>query len=249
VREPVAWFAWLVDGAGEDPLRLLAVLQTLPEALAEAEAALRQRDTAQRTAAARVQQWQEQESRRLAGVKAATTKAVLWSLPILVLWLAGSRLVDALFGGAGGTTTVGAPQGAKPMSLVVLLGAAVLAWGVQLGAEVMLARRQGRDYLPYGPWAWLAKVLGIGGRGLSRVSGTISGSVRPDSPRGCGFVLLAGVLPLILILLLFSVLSALAEFLWIIVLLAVPVAHATAAGLRLHRWRQAHEETKREALG
>ena len=248
VQEPAAWFGWLVDGAGEDPLRLLAVLQTFPEALAEVEAAVRRQETVRQAAAARAEQWEAKEGRRLAAVKAATFKAVLWSIPILVLWVVGGFLVDGLFGSHGSTASVGSSQGPKGLSLVTLIVAGLLAWGVELGTEVVLARRQGGDYLPYGPWAWISKVLGIGGRGLSAASQAISGKSPRENPRGCGFLLMAGLLPLILILMIFSVLSALAEFLWIMVLLAVPIVHATVAGLRLHRWRQAHEERKEAAL-
>jgi hypothetical protein len=58
----------------------------------------------------------------------------------------------------------------------------------------------------------------------------------------------ACLLPLFLVL---TVLSArvLAEELWVMVMLGVAVAHAVAAGLRLHRWRQAHDQERAEALG
>jgi len=239
------WFGWLVEGAGGDPLRLLAVVRTAPEAVAEAEAGARERAAEQRRAEETAAQWDARERTRLAKRSNATTRAVLWSLPILVIWLAGSWLVDGLFGSGGGTASVGTSQGAKGIALPILIGISVVAWAVQCGAEVTLARQQGGDYLPYGPWSWLSKVLGVGGRGLAKASSMVSGTAQRQNPRGCGFLLLVGVLPLLLLLLVFSVLTALAEFFWLLVRIAVPVAHVLTAGLRYHRWAQARREEAR----
>ena len=239
MREAVPWFGWLVEGAGDDPLRLLAVVRTVPDAVAEAEAGVRERQAAERAAADHARQQAEVERQRLAKRGGATTRAVLWSLPILFLWLAGSWLVDGLFGSHGSTASVGGAQGAKGAGLPFLLGLSVLAWAVQAGAEVLLARRQGGDYLPYGPWSWLSRMLGVGGRGLAKASRMVSGTSQRQSPRGCGFLLIAGVVPLLLLLLVFSVLTALAEFFWMLILIGVPAAHVIGAGLRLHRWKEA----------
>jgi hypothetical protein len=234
----VAWFGWLVEGAGGDPLRLLAVVRTAPDAVAEAEAGVRERAAEQRRIAEQAEQWAERERVRLERSGAATVRAVLWSLPILVIWLAGSWLVDGLFGDHGSTASVGTSQGAKGIGPAVLIAASVVAWAVQCGAEVALARQQGGDYLPYGPWSWLSKVLGIGGRGLAKASSMVSGTAQRQTQRGCGFMLVAGLVPLLLLLLVFSVLTALAEFFWLLLLISVPLAHAAGAGLRYHRWRQ-----------
>jgi hypothetical protein len=127
--------------------------------------------------------------------------------------------------------------GGVPFAALAVL--AVIAWGVQCGAEVMLARAQGGDYLPYGPWSLISKVLGAGGRGLSKASRTMSGAARRNDRRGCGFLLLAGTVPLLLLLLLAAALTSIASVLWVLVMVAGAVAHGVAAGVRMHRWQQA----------
>lgn len=249
VPDPVPWFGWLVDGAGDDPLRRLAVVQTSPVAIAEAGVRERERSTQALQAAQREQHWQELESKRRAGTGSATVRAVVWSLPLLVLWAGGSVLITQLFGGSsGGTASVGAQQGAKGVGLGVLLALSVLVWLAECGCEVALARRQGGDYLPHGPWAGLSKLLGIGGRGLSKASQAVSGTRRSQGSRGCGFLLLAGLLPIVLLLVVFAALAAIVWLLWILLLFAAAAGHAIAAGLRLHRWKQAHELVRHEAL-
>lgn len=243
VAEPVPWFAWMADGAGDDPLRLLAVARALPEAVVEAEARARERHAAARRSEELRAQWADRERLRLAGRGAAVTRAVVWSLPILAIWLAGSWVVGSLFGTGkhdDGTTSVGlhaSSGGGVPFAALAVL--AVIAWGVQCGAEVMLARAQGGDYLPYGPWSLISKVLGAGGRGLSRASRTMSGAARRNDRRGCGFLLLAGTVPLLILLLLAAALTSIASVLWVLVMVAGAAAHGVAAGVRMHRWQQA----------
>jgi eukaryotic-like serine/threonine-protein kinase len=245
VPEEVPWFAWLADGAGDDPLRLLAVVRVVPEAVAEAEALTRGRQAAELRAADRQRIWQERERERLAGSSGATVRAVLWSLPLLLLWLGGTLLINLLFGGRGdGTSSVGGVQPSSTISVAFPLALSVLAWLVQCGCEVTLARRQGRDYLPLGPWSWLSKLLGASGRGLSGASKAVSGTAARRGTRGCGFLMIAGVLPVLLLLMVFAAVAAIIWLLWILVLVTVPVAHAIGAGVRLHRWRLAHERSK-----
>lgn len=238
---PVPWFAWLADGAGDDPLRTLAVLLAAPEAVVEIEAAKRaRRAEAERSEALRAQR-DERERARLAGRGAAVRRAVLWTLPLLAVWLFGSWVVGALFGGGtdDGTSSVGGFQRSSGVPFGFLAVLSVVVWGVQCGAEVALARAQGADYLPHGPWAMFSKALGAGGRGLSKASQTVSGAARRTGRRGCGLVLLAGTVPLLLIFLLLAAVTPVAGLLWTLVLIAAPVAHGVAAGVRLHRWRQA----------
>ncbi|WP_231330265.1 serine/threonine-protein kinase [Actinomadura graeca] len=241
VAEPVPWFAWLADGAGDDPLRHLAVVRAAPEAVLETESRARDRHAAERRDEALRAQWAEQERLRLAGRGAAMTRAVLWTLPLLALWLLGSAVVDALFGGVDGPRTTSAGfhlQKSSWVSFSLLAVFSVLAWAVHCACEVVVARAQGKDYLLYGPWSWMSKVLGAGGRGLSKASQTMSGAAQRTGRRGCGVLLLAGTVPLLIILLLLGAVTSVAALLWILLLLAVPAAHAVGAGLRLHRWRE-----------
>jgi len=160
---------------------------------------------------------------------------------VLFFWLAGSWVVGALFGGGGdeGTASVGLHGSSSGFSFGALAVVSVLAWAVQCGSEVLLARAQGKDYLPYGPWSMLSGVLGAGGRGLSKASQTMSGAAQRTGRRGCGFMLLAVTVPLLLLLLLLAALTSIASVLWVLVLIAASAAHAVAAGVRLHRWRRA----------
>ncbi|WP_227022955.1 protein kinase domain-containing protein [Actinomadura rubrobrunea] len=248
-QEKVPWLEWLAEGAGDDPLRLLAVARTGPEAVLELEARERELRAAEQRAQALRARWAERERQRLAGRGAAAARAVAWSLPLLLLWLFGSWVVGALFGGGdGGTQAVGGFQRSSGVPFGALAALSVVAWAVQCGSEVLLARAQGRDYLPYGPWSWLSRVLGASGRGLSKASQTMSGAVRRTGGRGCGVLLLAGTVPLLLILMLMAVVTSVASLLWTLLLVAGPAAHAVAAGVRLHRWRQRHAEEERRAL-
>ncbi|WP_067803374.1 serine/threonine-protein kinase [Actinomadura formosensis] len=240
VTEPVPWFTWLADGAGDDPLRLLAVTRAAPEAVVESESRVRDRRAAEQRDEALRTRWAEQERRRLAGRGAATAKAVLWTLPLLFFWLVGSWVVGSLSGGGdGGTASVGLHRSSSGLSFGVLAVVSVLAWAVQCGGEVLLARTQGTDYLPHGPWSMLSGALGASGRGLSKASQTMSGAARRTGRGGCGLLLLAATVPLLLLLLLLAALTSLASLLWVLVLIAASAAHAVAAGVRLHRWRQA----------
>ncbi|WP_344590120.1 serine/threonine-protein kinase [Actinomadura vinacea] len=242
VSEPVPWFEWIADGAGDDPLRLLAVARAAPVAVLEAEAQTRDRRATEERSQELDRRWAERERQRLAGRGKAVQRAVAWSLPLLALWLLGSWVVGALFGGDGGkgTSSVGGFQRTSGVPLGVLVAFSFLAWGVQCGCEVALARAQGNDYLPYGPWSWLSRFLGVSGRGLAKASQTMSGAAQRTGRRGCGLLLLAGTVPLLLVLLLMAALTSVASLLWWLVLVAGPVAHAVAAGVRLHRWRQGH---------
>ncbi|GAA1561872.1 hypothetical protein GCM10009678_50950 [Actinomadura kijaniata] len=249
VTEPVAWFAWLAEGAGDDPLRQLALTRAAPEAVLEVEARHRDRQAAARRSEALRARWAERERARLAGRRAAVVRAAAWSLPILAFWLAGSWMVDAMFSPSGdGTSRVGGFQRSGGVPFVTLAAFSALAWAVQCGAEVLVARVQGRDYLPYGPWSWLSRLLGATGQSLSKASRTMSGAARRTGRRGCGVFLLLGVVPLLLVLLLVSMMTAVAGLLWLLLLVATPAAHAAGAGVRLHRWRRAHEEAERKAL-
>src|SRR5262249_55872606 len=86
VREPVPWFSWLSEQAGRDPLRLLAVIRTAPDAILEVEAAARRRIESEQRSAEGHKHWEERELHRLAGRKAAIIRAILWTLPLAVVW-------------------------------------------------------------------------------------------------------------------------------------------------------------------
>ncbi|MEV4008683.1 protein kinase, partial [Actinomadura sp. NPDC049753] len=181
VSEPVPWFTWMVDGAGDDPLRLLAVARAAPEAAAESESRTRERHAAEQRDEALRTHWADRERQRLAGRGTAMAKAVALTSPLLLLWLLGSWVIGSLFGGGGnddGTTSVGLHSSSSGVSFGVLAVFSVLAWAVQCGSEVLAARAQGADYLPHGPWAMLSGILGAGGRGLSTASQTMSGAAR-----------------------------------------------------------------------
>ncbi|MFC5754522.1 serine/threonine-protein kinase [Actinomadura rugatobispora] len=250
VTERVPWFEWIADGAGDDPLRLLAVARAAPEAVLEVEARSRDRRAAEQRSDDARRQWAERERRRLAGQGGAVRRAVVWSLPLLALWLLGSLVVGALFSGGdgSGTSSVGGFQRSSGVPLGVLLVFSFLAWAVQCGSEVVLARAQGEDYLPHGPWSWLSRFLGASGRGLAKASQTMSGAAQRTGRRGCGLLLLGVTVPLLILLLLMAAVTSVASLLWLLVLVAGPAAHAVAAGVRLHRWRRDHAEAERKAL-
>ncbi|HZB29614.1 MAG TPA: serine/threonine-protein kinase [Streptosporangiaceae bacterium] len=247
VREPVPWFAWLADGAGDDPLRLLAVIRTAPDAALEAETYVRNRDAARQQAAERERHWADRERVRRAGRPAAVARAVAWMLPVLAVWVVGGALVGAglsLERGGGAGDTLGLGVGG-----FVLLS--VAAWSVQLGAEIVLAVRQGRDYLALGPWSAMVKTFGLAGRGLSGASRAMSGARRRrGESRGRGCLLAAvGLFVLFMATVFLPALLSISRALWLLIVVVVPVAHTIAAGVRQHRWRQTHERTKHDVLG
>ncbi|TYB46579.1 serine/threonine-protein kinase [Actinomadura chibensis] len=243
VADPPPWFTWMADGAGDDPLRLLALSLAAPEAVVEAEARARDRLAAARRDEELRAQWAERERLRLAGTNSAMARAVLWTLPLLLFWLLGSWIADVLFGGGGDakTTSVGGSSNTSGMPFAVLVAASVLVWAVQCGSEVALARRQGADYLPHGPWSFFAKALAAGGRvlsGVSRASRSMPGAARRTGRPGCGLLLIAGIVPLLLVLLLLGAVTPIGSLLWLLAMAAAAFAHAVTAGMRLHRWRE-----------
>ncbi|WP_245627757.1 serine/threonine-protein kinase [Actinomadura oligospora] len=225
--EDVPWFAWLVDGAADDdPLRLLAVARTQPEAAAEAAARQRDRRAEEIKAEELRRHRDEQEQRRLEKKNAAVTRAIGWSLPILLFWLAGSGLIAQL---AGGGTKTG------PAGWFVMLGfVAVLAWAVQCVAEVFVARAQGGEYLPHGPWALASSALSASGRGMNKVGQAMRGT--PGKRGLVPFALVFGIMFALLLIALAAVTPA-GGLLWMLAMPSAAVAHAVAAGVRLHRWR------------
>ncbi len=248
VRDSVPWFGWLSDQAGDDPLRLLALVRATPDAVLEVEGTARHRDEAERRTAEGLRHWDERERERLEGRRPAVVRAVLWTLPIAVLWLGGSWLAPRLLDSASVRTATGATGTASdptPFLMVV----AVLAWLVEAGCEAFVASRQGGDYLPLGPWAWLAKVLRGAGRGLSGASRQVSGAARSSGPRGCGVLLLIGIVPLFIIVILFATVLSIAWLLWLAVLVVVPICHVVATGIRMQRWRQETQRAKEQAVG
>jgi ABC-type multidrug transport system fused ATPase/permease subunit len=141
--------------------------------------------------------------------------------------------------------TTGTAADPTPLLLVV----AGLAWLVDTGCEALLASRQGSDYLPLGPWSWVAKALRRAGRGLSGASKQMSGAARRTGPRGCGTLLLMGIMPLFLIVILFATMLSIAWLLWLAVLVVVPIGHVVATGVRMQRWRQEHGRAREQAVG
>ncbi len=248
VHGSVTWFGWLSDQAGDDPLRLLAVVRAAPDAVLEVEGAARQRHEAEQRAAEGLRHWDEREKERLSGRSSAIGRALLWTLPLAVLWLGGSWLAPRLLDSSAVRSTTGA-TGTKADPTPFLLFVAVLAWLAEAACEAVIASRQGGDYLPLGPWESLAKFLRGAGRGLSGASRQVSGAARRTGPRGCGVLLLIGIVPLFLILILTATLLSIAWLLWLAVLVVVPVIHVVATGVRLQRWRQEHRKSKEIAVG
>jgi eukaryotic-like serine/threonine-protein kinase len=247
VREPVPWFGWLSEQAGEDPLRLFALVRAAPDAVLEIEGAERQRHEAERRAAEGMRQWDQRERQRLAGRQAAVTRAVLWSLPLLVLWLGGDWLLGQLRNAAQSDSYGGVGATGAPTTLLVVGG--VTAWLVAVACEVFLATRQGAEYLPMGPWSWLAKGLGGVKKGVSGVSRTLSGTTRRGGPRGCGVLLLVAVVPLVVLLVVVAMLISIAWLLWLAVMAVAAIAHVVLTGVRAQRWRQERERAKEQAVG
>ncbi|MCW2945560.1 MAG: serine/threonine protein kinase [Actinoallomurus sp.] len=246
--ETVPWFAWLSDQAGDDPLRLLAVVRAAPDAMLEIEGAARHRHEAEQRAAEGLRHWDERERQRLAGRRTAVTRALLWTLPLAVLWLGGSWLAPRVLQSASVRSTTGATGTASDPTPFLLI-VAVLAWLVEAACEALIAARQGGDYLPLGPWLWLSKALRGAGRGLSGASKQVSGAARQSGPRGCGVLLLIGIVPLFLIVILTATVLSIAWLLWLAVLVVVPLLHVVATGVRLQRWRQDHQRSKEHAVG
>ncbi|MCP2336653.1 protein kinase domain-containing protein [Actinomadura rupiterrae] len=231
--QDVPWFAWLVDGAADDdPLRLLAVVRTQPEAAAEAQTRHRDRRAEEIKAEEIRRLRDEQEQRRLAQRSSAVTRAVGWSVPILLFWLAGSWVIAELSG--SGTKT-------GPTGWFVMLGfVAVLAWAAECAAEVFVARAQGGEYLPHGPWALLSRALSASGRGMNKVGQAMRGT--PGKRGLVPFALVFGVMFALLLIALAAATPA-GGLLWMLVMPVAAVAHGVAAGVRLHRWRAARATT------
>jgi hypothetical protein len=246
VRDPVPWFGRLVEGAQDDPLRLLAVFRTAPDAALEAETYVRDRHAARQRAAELERHWAERERARRARRPAAIARAVGWMLPVLAVWLVGGLLV-----GAGTSLDRGSAAGyAADYGAAFFVSLSAAAWLVQVSCEIVLAARQGADHLAIGPWSWLAKTFGIAGRGLSGASRVTSGTARQTSGRRRGGCLLAaGGLFVLLVTVLLPALLSISRALWLLLIVVVPVAHAIAAGVRQHRWRGSHEQARRRALG
>jgi hypothetical protein len=174
-------------------------------------------------------------------------RAVLWTLPLLVVWAGGGWLLAQLRHVAqndsyGGVGAVGAPT-------TLLVVAAAGTWLVGVACEVFLASRQAADYLPLGPWSLLAKGLGGVKRGVSGVSRTLSGTTRRRGPAGCGVLLVVAVVPLVVFLVVVAMLISIAWLLWLAVMVVAAIAHVVMTGVRAQRWRQEHERTKEQAVG
>lgn len=247
VGEPVAWFSWLANQAGDDPLRLLAVIRTAPDAVLEVEAAARRRlESEQRSAEGR-RHWEERERHRLAGRRSARLRAVLWTLPLAILWIGGGRVI------LGIVRLASSERGSQAIDTsgftVPFLLAGIVAWSIHTGAEAFLASRLGADYLNSGPWAPLAKIFGSTSRALSGASQAVSRRSRRTSRRGCGVVVLVCVLPLLMLLILIPALVAVSWLLWLAALVMVPLAHLVITGVRMQRWRQEHEQARQQAVG
>jgi hypothetical protein len=194
--------------------------------------------------------WEAREARRKEGLGAARVRAVLWTLPLLALWVAGGFAVDALFGGKPAeTASVGGFQKASGTPLGFLLFVAALAWVVSCAAELAVAQKERGDYLKAGPWDWISRALTKTGSGLSRTSKAMSSTAQRTGARGCGLALIAAIIPLLMILLLISILSSLAWMLWLMVVSIATIGHTIGAGIRVHHWRMARAAAEREAFG
>ncbi|MEV5708378.1 serine/threonine-protein kinase [Actinoallomurus sp. NPDC052274] len=247
VRESVPWFSWLSDQAGDDPLRLLAMVRTAPDAALEVEAAARHRFETEQRSAEGHRRWEQRERHRLTGRRSAMIRAVLWTLPLAVLWIGGSQVILGIVRLASserGSQAVDTSGFTVPFLLI-----GVFAWLIDTGAEVFLASRLGADYLNSGPWAPLAKVFGSTSRALSGASQAVSRRNRRTSNRGCGVVILICVLPLLMILILIPALIAVSWLLWLAALVMVPLAHLVVTGVRMQRWRQGHEQARQQTVG
>jgi hypothetical protein len=247
IAEPPNWFRWLSDQTGDDPLRLLALVRAAPDAVLEVEGAARHRHEAEQRAAEGLRHWDEREKQRLAGRRPAMTRAVLWTLPIAVLWFAGSWLAPHTLDSAGVRSASGSTgPGTDPTPFLMVV--ASIAWAVSLACELFLASRQGADYLPLGPWSWVAKILRGSGRALSGASRRVSGAARTTGP-GCalqvGLLAVFGIAVLIFVSLVLSI----AWMLWLLVLLGASVGHVVATGVRLQQWRQEQAQAKEQAMG
>ncbi|MEO5873670.1 MAG: serine/threonine-protein kinase [Streptosporangiaceae bacterium] len=194
--------------------------------------------------------WTAREARRRQGLNGARVRAVLWTLPLLGLWIAGSFAVDALFGGgkAEGTASVGGFQKASGTPLGFMLLTVTGAWLLSCAAELLVAQTKAGDYLNAGPWGWLSVALTKTGSGLSRTSRAMSSTAQRTGARGCGLAIVAAAIPLLMVLLLISVLSSLAWMLWLIMVSISTIAHIIGAGIRVHHWRGAQAAAERAAL-
>ncbi|GAA3199742.1 serine/threonine-protein kinase [Actinocorallia longicatena] len=219
------------------------------EGIGDAVAAeVREQEAAYR-AQARQELWDERERTRRAGAGRARVRAVLWSLGFLAFWAAGAFAIASMFSGTtGGTTGVGGVQRASAVPLGLLLLIAGAAWLVSCATEVLVASRQGADYLREGPWAAFATAGRLLSGGLSKTSRAMSGTARRTGPRGCGVALVAATIPLLMLLLLVSVLSALAWMLWFLLVVAGTAGHVIAAGVRTHHWNKDLAARRAEAF-
>lgn len=246
VREPVPWFSWLSDQAGDDPLRRLALVRAAPDALLEIEGTARQRHEAERRAADGRRVWEEREKRRLAGRSTAMVRAAVWTLPLLVVWTGGAWLLGRLRDAAQRDSLGGVGATGAPTTLLVV--AALVAWLVGVACETFLASRQAAEYLPLGPWSSIAKGLGGVKRGVSGMSRTLSSTPR-RGPGGCGMLLVVAIMPLIVFLVVVATLISIAWLLWLAIMFVVVIAHVVMTGIRLQRWHQERERAKQQAVG
>ncbi|GAB3667340.1 hypothetical protein GCM10027589_33120 [Actinocorallia lasiicapitis] len=199
---------------------------------------------------ARLELWERREQGRKAGAGRARLRAVLWSLGFLAVWTAGGFAIEALFGGeaSNGTAGVGSVQRASEVPFGLLLAAGGLAWAVSCAVEIAVASRLGGEYLLDGPWAAFARAGRLLSGGLSKTSRAMSSTAQRTGARGCGLALVAATIPLIMLLILVSILSSLAWMLWMLVIAIATVGHGIGAGVRTHRWKQAHEARRVRAL-
>ncbi|MCO6006612.1 serine/threonine-protein kinase [Actinoallomurus purpureus] len=247
VREPVPWFAWLSDQAGDDLLRLFAVIRTAPDAVLEVEATARRHYEAEQRSAEGRGHWEERERHRLSGRRAAMIRAVLWTLPLAVLWIGGGRVILSIVRLASSERGGQAVDTSAFTLPFLLIGA--IAWVVDTGSEVFLASKLGADYMSSTPWSPLAKIFGSTSRALSGASQAVSRRSRRTGNRGCGVAVLLCVLPLLMLLILIPALVAVSWLLWLAVLVMVPLAHIVVTAVRMQRWRQAHETAREQAVG
>lgn len=193
---------------------------------------------AERAAALRRDRWAEREGARIAGKDEAARRAVQTCL-LLIPILGVCALAAWVRFGAG--------QPARGLVLGVLLGMAALAWVAETAAEVRVAKQQGADYLPQGPWPFLAKMTGGLGRtmrGAGRGAAAVARPVREAG--GC----VGGCLTLIVLVVFLMVLSLTIQLTILLLatgLVALPVAHICLAIRRLRRWQRWHTQQELQA--
>jgi eukaryotic-like serine/threonine-protein kinase len=173
-------------------------------------------------------------------------RAVLWTLPLLVVWAGGGWLLGRLRDAAQRDSLGGVGATGAPTTLLVV--AALVAWLVGVACEVFLASRQAAEYLPLGPWSWIAKGLSGVKRGISGMSRTLT-TTRRRGPGGCGMLLVVAIVPLIVLLVVIATLISIAWLLWLAIMFVAAIAHVVMTGIRLQRWHQEREHTKQQAVG